>query len=93
VLYELLTQRPEVLIAYVRQQNKRGDTCHPVRRLVWLVVKGLSWRRPANSRRFCTRHLTFRYGTKRKKMMRRLLENPWTFAIRFGFHLIATRDT
>jgi hypothetical protein len=23
-------QRPEVLIAYVRQQNKRGDTRHPV---------------------------------------------------------------
>jgi hypothetical protein len=27
------TQRPEVLIAYVRQQNKRGDTRHPMRRL------------------------------------------------------------
>jgi hypothetical protein len=26
-------QRPEVLIAYVRQQNKRGDTHHPMRRL------------------------------------------------------------
>ena len=26
-------QRPEVLIAYVRQQNKRGDTRHPMRRL------------------------------------------------------------
>jgi hypothetical protein len=26
-------QRPEVLIGYVRQQNKRGDTRHPVRRL------------------------------------------------------------
>ena len=25
-------QRPEVLIAYVRQQNKRGDTRHPMRR-------------------------------------------------------------
>jgi hypothetical protein len=27
------TQRPEALIAYVRQQNKRGDTRHPMRRL------------------------------------------------------------
>jgi hypothetical protein len=26
-------QRPEVLIAYVRQQNKRGDTRRPMRRL------------------------------------------------------------
>ena len=26
-------QRPEVLIAYVRQQNKRGDARHPMRRL------------------------------------------------------------
>ena len=26
-------RRPEVLIAYVRQQNKRGDTRHPMRRL------------------------------------------------------------
>ena len=26
-------QRPEVLIAYVRQQNKRGDTRHPMRQL------------------------------------------------------------
>jgi hypothetical protein len=26
-------QRPEVLIAYVRKQNKRGDTRHPMRRL------------------------------------------------------------
>ena len=26
-------QRPEVLIAYVRQQNKRGDTRQPMRRL------------------------------------------------------------
>ena len=26
-------QRPEALIAYVRQQNKRGDTRHPMRRL------------------------------------------------------------
>jgi hypothetical protein len=26
-------QRPEVLIAYVRQQNKRGDTLHLMRRL------------------------------------------------------------
>jgi hypothetical protein len=25
-------QRPEVLIDYVRQQNKRGDTRHPMRR-------------------------------------------------------------
>ena len=25
-------QRPEALIAYVRQQNKRGDTRHPMRR-------------------------------------------------------------
>jgi hypothetical protein len=27
------TQRPEALIAYVRQQNKRGDTRHPMPRL------------------------------------------------------------
>ena len=26
-------QRPEALIACVRQQNKRGDTRHPTRRL------------------------------------------------------------
>jgi vacuolar-type H+-ATPase subunit F/Vma7 len=26
-------QRPEAVIAYVRQQNKRGDTRHPMRRL------------------------------------------------------------
>ena len=26
-------QRPEALIAYVRQQSKRGDTRHPMRRL------------------------------------------------------------
>jgi hypothetical protein len=26
-------QRPEALIAHVRQQNKRGDTRHPMRRL------------------------------------------------------------
>ena len=26
-------RRPEVLIAYVRQQNERGDTRHPMRRL------------------------------------------------------------
>jgi hypothetical protein len=26
-------QRPEALIAYVRQQNKRGDARHPMRRL------------------------------------------------------------
>ncbi len=26
-------QRPEALIAYVRQQNKRGDTRHPMHRL------------------------------------------------------------
>ena len=26
-------QRPEALIAYVRQQDKRGDTRHPMRRL------------------------------------------------------------
>jgi hypothetical protein len=26
-------QRPEALIAYVRQQNKRGDSRHPMRRL------------------------------------------------------------
>ena len=26
-------RRPEVLIAYVRQQNKRGDIRHPMRRL------------------------------------------------------------
>ena len=30
---EVKIQRPEVLIAYVRQQNKRGDTRHPMRRL------------------------------------------------------------
>jgi hypothetical protein len=27
------TQRLDALIAYVRQQNKRGDTRHPMRRL------------------------------------------------------------
>ena len=26
-------QRPEALIAYVRQRNKRGDTRHPMRQL------------------------------------------------------------
>ena len=26
-------QRPEAVIAYVRQQNKRGDTRHPMRQL------------------------------------------------------------
>ena len=26
-------QRPDALIAYVNQQNKRGDTRHPMRRL------------------------------------------------------------
>ena len=26
-------ERPEALIAYVRQQNKRGDTRHPMRQL------------------------------------------------------------
>jgi len=26
-------QRPEALIAYVRQQNKQGDTRHPMRQL------------------------------------------------------------
>ena len=26
-------QRPGTLISYVRQQNKRGDTRHPMRRL------------------------------------------------------------
>ena len=26
-------QRPEAFIAYVRQQNKRGDTHHPMRQL------------------------------------------------------------
>jgi hypothetical protein len=26
-------QRPEAVIAYVRQQNKQGDTRHPMRRL------------------------------------------------------------
>jgi hypothetical protein len=26
-------ERPEALIAYVRQQNKRGDASHPMRRL------------------------------------------------------------
>jgi len=31
--YEQATLAPEVLIAYVRQQNKRGDTRHPMRRL------------------------------------------------------------
>jgi hypothetical protein len=30
---EVKMQRPEALIAYVRQQNKRGDTRHPMRRL------------------------------------------------------------
>jgi hypothetical protein len=30
---EVKIQRPEVLIAYVRQQNKRGDTRHPMHRL------------------------------------------------------------
>ena len=30
---KLKIRRPEVLIAYVRQQNKRGDTRHPMRRL------------------------------------------------------------
>jgi hypothetical protein len=29
----LKVKRPEALIAYVRQQNKRGDTRHPMRRL------------------------------------------------------------
>ena len=28
-----MQQRPEALIAYVRQQNKRGDTRHPMHRL------------------------------------------------------------
>ena len=27
------TQRPDALITYVRRQNKRGDTRHPVRGL------------------------------------------------------------
>ena len=27
------TERPEALIAYVRQRNKRGDTRHPMRQL------------------------------------------------------------
>ena len=26
-------ERPEAMIAYVRRQNKRGDTRHPMRRL------------------------------------------------------------
>jgi hypothetical protein len=30
---EAKVQRPEALIAHVRQQNKRGDTGHPMRRL------------------------------------------------------------
>jgi hypothetical protein len=30
---KLKIRRPVVLIAYVRQQNKRGDTRHPMRRL------------------------------------------------------------
>ena len=30
---EVKMQRPEALIAYVRQQNKRGDARHPMRRL------------------------------------------------------------
>ena len=35
-------QRPEALIAYVRQQNKRGDTRHPMRRLRESLVQCLS---------------------------------------------------
>ena len=34
-------QRPEVLIAYVRQQNKRGDTRHPMRRLTMRLNRNL----------------------------------------------------
>ena len=30
---EVKMQRPEAVIAYVRQQNKRGDTRHPMREL------------------------------------------------------------
>ena len=32
-LIAALKVSPEALIAYVRQQNKRGDTRHPMRRL------------------------------------------------------------
>ena len=32
-LIAALKVKPEALIAYVRQQNKRGDTRHPMRRL------------------------------------------------------------
>ena len=32
-------QRPEALIAYVRQQNKRGDTRHPMRRLTGVISR------------------------------------------------------
>jgi hypothetical protein len=35
-------RRPEVLIAPVRQQNKRGDTRHPMRRLRESLVQCLS---------------------------------------------------
>jgi hypothetical protein len=31
--FKVEMQRPEALIAYVRQQNNRGDTRHPMRRL------------------------------------------------------------
>ena len=40
-------QRPEALIAYVRQQNKRGDTRHPMRRLSSRVLSSdlqATWR-------------------------------------------------
>ena len=34
-------QRPEALIAYVRQQNKRGDTRHPMRQLTMRLNRNL----------------------------------------------------
>ncbi len=33
VALKVKMQRPEALIAYVRQKNKRGDARHPVRQL------------------------------------------------------------
>ena len=41
-------QRPEALIAYVRQQNKRGDTRHPNAPTQWRepLVESLSWAGP-----------------------------------------------
>ena len=40
-------QRPEALIAYVRQQNKRGDTRHPMRRLSSGILNSASQAPPA----------------------------------------------